>query len=82
MNFICALDFIFPLKCGVCGKIGTPICKDCEKKIEQYKKEGQDSIKNTKIWVCDICGFIYIGEKPPKACPVCKVPNFKILEVE
>ncbi len=50
--------------------------------LEQYKKEGQDSIKNTKIWVCDICGFVYIGDEPPKACPVCKVPSFKILEVQ
>ena len=38
-------------------------------------------IKNNKIWVCDICGFVYIGDNPPKVCPVCKVPSLKILEV-
>lgn len=50
--------------------------------LESYDKKGLDYIKNTKIWVCDICGFIYIGEEPPKVCPVCKVPSFKILEVK
>ena len=50
--------------------------------LENYDKKGLDYIKNTKIWVCDICGFIYIGEEPPKVCPVCKVPSFKILEVK
>lgn len=50
--------------------------------LENYEKKGLDYIKNTKIWVCDICGFIYIGEEHPKVCPVCKVPSFKILEVK
>lgn len=39
-------------------------------------------IFDTKVWVCDICGFIYVGEEPPLYCPVCKVPSSKILEVE
>jgi rubrerythrin len=39
-------------------------------------------LENTKIWVCDICGFIFIGDAPPEICPVCKVPKFKIIEVE
>ena len=49
--------------------------------IDTYKEKGIDYIKNTKIWVCDICGFVYIGDIPPKVCPVCKVPSLKILEV-
>lgn len=67
MNFICALDFIFPLKCGVCGKIGTPICKDCEKKIEQYKinlleenyvRNKEISIKINKFYIYKYSGII------------------------
>ena len=49
--------------------------------IENYEKNGIDYLKNTKIWVCDICGFVFIGDVPPKVCPICKVPNLKILEV-
>ncbi len=50
--------------------------------LSKYQNNGVDYIKNTKIWVCDICGFVYIGNEPPKICPICKVPNFKILEVK
>ena len=50
--------------------------------LNKYQNSGVDYIKNTKIWVCDICGFIYIGDEPPKVCPICKVPNFKIMEVK
>ena len=50
--------------------------------LNKYQNSGVDYIKNTKIWVCDICGFIYVGDEPPKVCPICKVPNFKIMEVK
>lgn len=50
--------------------------------LENYANAGLDYLKNTKIWVCDICGFVYIGDNPPAVCPVCKVPSLKILEVE
>lgn len=26
-----------------------------------------------KKWRCKICGYIYEGEEPPEACPVCGV---------
>ena len=50
--------------------------------LNNYKEKGLDYLKNTKIWVCDICGFIYVGDVPPTVCPICKVPSFKILEVK
>jgi len=50
--------------------------------LERYAREGDAMLANTKIFVCDICGFIYIGSTPPEVCPVCKVPSFKILTVE
>lgn len=49
--------------------------------LARYDKEGNAMLENTKIWVCDICGFIFIGDVPPEMCPICKVPGFKILEV-
>jgi rubredoxin len=50
--------------------------------LERYASEGADMLKDAKIWVCDICGFIYIGKEPPTVCPICKVPSMKILEVK
>ena len=36
---------------------------------------------NKKIYVCEVCGFVYVGNEKPEICPVCKVPNFKLVEV-
>ena len=50
--------------------------------LDNYEEKGIDYLKNTKIWVCDICGFVYIGDTPPAVCPICKVPSLKIMEVK
>ena len=50
--------------------------------LDRFDTEGESMLVSTKIFVCDICGFIYIGETPPEICPVCKVPGHKITEVE
>lgn len=30
-----------------------------------------------KKWICDICGYIYEGEKLPKECPICNATSEK-----
>lgn len=50
--------------------------------LERYEKEGDTFLEKTNIYVCDICGFIYVGDEPPAVCPVCKVPAFKIAKVQ
>lgn len=50
--------------------------------LARYQSEGGAFIEGTNVYVCDICGFIYIGDEPPAVCPVCKVPSLKILQVE
>ena len=49
--------------------------------LGRYEKQGNKLLENTSVFVCDICGFVYVGERPPEVCPVCKVPAFKILPV-
>lgn len=50
--------------------------------LNRFENEKNSFLENTNIYVCTICGFIYVGEKPPSICPVCKVPNQKIQKVE
>ena len=50
--------------------------------INRYQKEGDAMLENTGVYVCTICGFIYIGDKLPEVCPVCKVPNWKFEKIE
>lgn len=50
--------------------------------LERYQQEKELFFKDTKVFVCEICGFVYIGDQPPEICPVCKVPRLKIHEVK
>lgn len=50
--------------------------------IARYKAKGDSALKNTEIWVCSVCGFIYIGDTAPALCPVCKVPDWKFDKIE
>ncbi|MDD3116547.1 MAG: rubredoxin [Victivallaceae bacterium] len=34
--------------------------------------------ENTNIFVCEACGFVYVGNTLPEICPVCKAPSFKM----
>ncbi|NLW46287.1 MAG: rubredoxin [Firmicutes bacterium] len=50
--------------------------------LTRYQKEGDAMFDKTGVYVCTICGFVYIGDKLPEVCPVCKVPNWKFEKVE
>lgn len=49
--------------------------------LERYEQEGERMLENTNVWVCTICGFVYVGDNPPDICPVCKVPGWKFERV-
>lgn len=53
-----------------------------ESLLERFETEQGAFLEHTKVFVCDICGFIYIGGEAPAICPVCKVPSLKIMEVQ
>lgn len=48
----------------------------------RYHKDDNGMLENTGVYVCTICGFVYIGDSLPEVCPVCKVPNWKFEKVE
>ncbi|MBS4785886.1 MAG: rubredoxin [Clostridiales bacterium] len=50
--------------------------------LKRYEKEGEAMLENTGVYVCTICGFLYIGNDLPEICPVCKVPNWKFEKIE
>ena len=50
--------------------------------LTRYEAEGEKMLQNTGVWVCTICGFIYVGDEAPERCPVCKVPAWKFEKVE
>ncbi len=50
--------------------------------LERYQEVGDAMLANSGVYVCTICGFIYVGSELPALCPVCKVPNYKFEEIE
>ena len=50
--------------------------------LKQWEREGERMLDHTKLYVCDICGFVYVGDNPPELCPVCKVPGWKFSQIE
>lgn len=60
---------------------GEKVTKIIKTVLMRYDKNGTGLLKETNIFVCEICGFVYIGDEPPERCPVCKVPNMKIAKV-
>ena len=60
---------------------GEKVTKIVSSALARYKKQNDALLKDTSIHVCEICGFVYIGEEPPEVCPVCKVPKMKIQKI-
>lgn len=61
---------------------GEKVTRMLSSLVNRYLNEGEAMIKDTNIWVCTTCGFVYIGDTPPKLCPVCKVPDWKFEKIE
>lgn len=61
---------------------GEKVSKLLKSLLVRYEKQKQGLLENTSVWVCEICGFVYVGERPPEICPICKVPGFKIHAVQ
>ena len=50
--------------------------------LRRYEKEGEAFLADTQVWVCTVCGFVYVGDQAPALCPVCKVPAWKFEKME
>lgn len=61
---------------------GEKVTRMLNSLLKRYKKEGEKMFEDTSIWVCSVCGFIYLGENAPDICPVCKVPDWKFEKIE
>lgn len=61
---------------------GEKVTRMIDSLLSRYEKEGEAFLQNAEVWVCTVCGFIYIGESAPTLCPVCKVPDWKFEKIE
>ena len=61
---------------------GEKVTRIADALLKRYQKEGEAFLEGTRVWVCSVCGFLYIGDAPPALCPVCKVPAWKFDKIE
>lgn len=61
---------------------GEKVTRMLSSLVNRYLNEGEAMLKDTNVWVCTTCGFVYIGDTPPELCPVCKVPDWKFEKIE
>lgn len=61
---------------------GEKVTRMLSSLVNRYLNEGENMLEGTNIWVCSVCGFVYIGDKAPELCPVCKVPAWKFEKIE
>jgi rubrerythrin len=48
---------------------------------DRYEKKGDELLEGKSVFVCEACGFLFIGEQAPELCPVCKVQAFRFSKV-
>ncbi len=61
---------------------GEKVTRILSSLLSKYEKQQDTLLENTHVYVCEICGFLYIGDEAPQICPVCKVQNKKIFEIK
>ena len=61
---------------------GEKVTKILRSLMNRYETQQDSLLENTNVYVCDICGFMFIGDEAPDICPVCKVPGFKITNIQ
>ena len=50
MIFEKILDILFPKCCGICGKLGNTVCRECVEKLEKYRN---NNTRNNQIEVLE-----------------------------
>lgn len=61
---------------------GEKVTRMLSSLANKYLSEGEQMLADTNVWVCTVCGFVYVGDNAPDLCPVCKVPSWKFEKIE
>lgn len=68
------------------AKLSIHYALEAERIHEQLYKIAKESVDAKKdlelkeIHICPVCGYTYMGEKPPEKCPVCGVSKEKFVK--
>ena len=57
------------------GKVEVEHEREYRELIEALEKDGFFNADEEEEWVCEVCGHVHRGKKPPKNCPLCKAES-------
>lgn len=55
------------------GKVEVEHEKEYRELLNALEAEGFFASDEEEEWICEVCGHVHRGKKPPTACPLCKV---------
>jgi rubrerythrin len=61
---------------------GEKVTKTQKALADRYLAKGEELLEGKDLWVCESCGFIFLGEEAPDICPVCKAPSLRFGKVK
>ena len=61
---------------------GEKVTRMLSSLLKRYETQQDQLLAQTNVFVCEACGFVYIGDEAPEICPVCKVPGFKLEQIQ
>lgn len=50
--------------------------------IDRYLSKGEALTDGKEIYLCEACGFIFLGTETPALCPVCKAPISRFSKIQ
>lgn len=57
------------------GKVEVEHEKEYRELITALEAEGFFEAQEEEEWVCEVCGHVHRGKRPPGACPLCKAQS-------
>jgi rubrerythrin len=61
---------------------GEKVSKLLNALLTRQEKQKDALLENTKVFVCEICGFVTVADAPPEICPICKAPRSRFVEIK
>jgi len=61
---------------------GEKVTKIQKSLVDRYLAKGEALMEGKDLFLCEACGFIYLGDAAPDICPVCKAPASRFSRVK
>lgn len=56
-------------------KWGEKVTRIQKTLVDRYAAKGEALFEGKQLFVCEACGFVFLGTAAPSPCPVCKAPE-------